>query len=273
MLYFNCPICSEKLILKEKSYVCRNRHSFDLSAKGYVNLLPANKKHSAAPGDDKLMVNARNNFLSLGYYEHLKNALEQLCDKYSDKETAVLDCGCGEGYYTQGIYEHLVKQGKKVEIQGIDISKDAVAIAAKRLKEGQFAVASSFHLPIPDKCINILVNCFSPLCVKEFKRVLKKGGVFFYVVPAPKHLWQLKETLYEKPYENPLKEEEYEGFKLIETVKAEKEIFIDNNADINNLFKMTPYVYRSPKEAQEVLLKAENLTVNAHFIIYVYKKL
>jgi len=36
---------------------------------------------------------------------------------------------------------------------------------------------------------------------------------------------------------------------------------------------MTPYVYRSPKEAQEVLLKAEKLMVNAHFIIYVYKKL
>ena len=62
------------------------------------------------------------------------------------------------------------------------------------------------------------------------------------------------------------------NWELIETVKAEKEIFIDNNEDINNLFKMTPYVYRSPKEAQEVLLKAEKLIVNAHFIIYVYKK-
>ncbi|MBQ5314017.1 MAG: 50S rRNA methyltransferase, partial [Oscillospiraceae bacterium] len=64
----------------------------------------------------------------------------------------------------------------------------------------------------------------------------------------------------------------YDGFELIETVKAEREIYIDNNADINNLFKMTPYVYRSPKEAREVLLKAEKLTVNAHFIVYVYRK-
>lgn len=273
MANFICPVCSQQLNIKEKSYVCKNRHSFDISSKGYVNLLPANKKHSAAPGDDKLMVVARNNFLSLGYYGHLKETLENLCDKYSDKAVNILDCGCGEGYYTQGVFEKLTQQGKMVDIKGIDISKDAVAIAAKRLKGGQFAVASSFHLPIADKSINVLINCFSPLCLKEFSRVIKKNGVFLYVVPAPKHLWQLKEALYEKPYENPLKEEQYEGFKLIETVKAEREIFIDNNTDINNLFKMTPYVYRSPKEAQEVLLKAENLTVNAHFIVYVYKKL
>lgn len=270
---FICPVCSKPLKIKDKSYICDNRHTFDISAKGYVNLLPANKKHSAAPGDDKLMVNARNSFLSLGYYSHLKETLEKLCDKYSGKSVSILDCGCGEGYYTQGVFQKLHNNGKNVEIKGIDISKDAVAIAAKRLKEGQFAVASSFHLPIESNSVDVLINCFSPLCLKEFARVLKKGGVFLYVVPAPKHLWQLKEALYENPYENPLKEEHYDGFELTETVNAEKEIFIDNNEDINNLFKMTPYVYRSPKQAQQVLLKAQNLTVNAHFIVYVYKKL
>ena len=133
-------------------------------------------------------------------------------------------------------------------------------------------MASSFHLPVADKTVDALINCFSPLALKDFHRVLKKNGIFLYVVPAPRHLWQLKEALYETPYENPLKEEQYEGFQLIETVKAEKEIYIESTEDINNLFKMTPYVYRSPKNAQEILMKAEKLTVNAHFIIYVYKK-
>ena len=272
MSYFICPICGQPLNIKERSYVCKNRHSFDISAKGYVNLLPANKKRSANPGDDKGMVMARNNFLTLGYYGHLKDTLGQLCDKYAENNANILDCGCGEGYYTTGVYEALEQQGKMANIQGIDISKDAVALAAKRLPDGQFAVASSFHLPVADKTVDVLINCFSPLAVKDFHRVLKKNGIFLYVVPAPKHLWQLKEALYETPYENPLKEEQYEGFELIETVRTEKEIYIDSNEDINNLFKMTPYVYRSPKQAQEVLLKAEKLTVNAHFIIYVYKK-
>ena len=195
-----------------------------------------------------------------------------VCALLAENNVNILDCGCGEGYYTAGVYETLAQQGKLANVQGIDISKDAVALAAKRLPDGQFAVASSFHLPVADKTVDLLINGFSPLAVKEFRRVMKKNGIFLYVVPAPKHLWQLKEALYETPYENPLKEEEYEGFELIDTVKTEKEIYIESNEDINNLFKMTPYVYRSPKEAQEVLLKAEKLTVNAHFIIYVYKK-
>ena len=272
MVQFICPVCGRPLDKKEKAYVCPARHSFDIAAKGYVNLLPANKKHSAAPGDDKGMVAARNSFLSAGYYSHLKEALEKLCLEYSGSRVQLLDCGCGEGYYTRGIYNALSAAGRNVTVRGIDISKDAVALAARRVKAGRFAVASSFHLPVADNTVDILINCFSPLAVKEFGRVLKKGGVFLYVVPAPRHLWQLKEALYETPYENPLKEENYEGFRLEKAVKAEKEIFIDNNRDINNLFRMTPYVYRSPRSAQEVLLKAENLAVNAHFIIYVYIK-
>ena len=272
MSYFLCPICGQPLNIKERSYVCKNRHSFDISAKGYVNLLPANKKRSASPGDDKGMVIARNNFLSLGYYGHLRETLENLCDKYLENNANILDCGCGEGYYTEGVCNKLADQGKMANIQGIDISKDAVALAAKRVKDGQFAVASSFHLPVGDKTIDLLINCFSPLAVKEFHRVIKKKGIFLYVVPDAKHLWQLKEALYETPYENAVKEEQYEGFELLETVRTSKEIFIESNEDINNLFKMTPYVYRSPKSAQEVLLKAENMTVNADFIVYVYRK-
>ena len=44
MANFICPVCSQQLTVKEKSYICKNRHTFDISSKGYVNLLPANKK-------------------------------------------------------------------------------------------------------------------------------------------------------------------------------------------------------------------------------------
>ena len=74
------------------------------------------------------MVTARNSFLSLGYYSHLKETLENLADKYSGKTVSVLDCGCGEGYYTQGVCQKLVQQRKQAEIKGIDKSKEAVSI-------------------------------------------------------------------------------------------------------------------------------------------------
>ena len=43
----------------------------------------------------------------------------------------------------------------------------------------------------------MLLDCFSPLALEEFRRVLKPGGHFFYVVPGGDHLWELKQVLYE----------------------------------------------------------------------------
>ena len=41
---FACPICQENLTLVESSLKCSNRHSFDLSKFGYVNLAPQIKQ-------------------------------------------------------------------------------------------------------------------------------------------------------------------------------------------------------------------------------------
>ena len=58
MTLFTCPICAAPLQREEGRYLCPNRHSYDLSREGYVHLLPANKKHSKDPGDDKAMAAA-----------------------------------------------------------------------------------------------------------------------------------------------------------------------------------------------------------------------
>ena len=80
---FCCPLCGLPLARREKSYTCPNRHSFDRSAAGYVHLLPANKKHSRSPGDDKDMVAARSAFLDKGWYAPLRNALCQAVLEYA----------------------------------------------------------------------------------------------------------------------------------------------------------------------------------------------
>ncbi len=267
---FLCPVCKEQLEIREKSYICKNNHSFDIAKKGYVNLLTG---VGGVHGDDKAMVNARNSFLSKGYYSHLKDTLQALALKYAPDAPAVLDCGCGEGYYTEGIHNALADSRKQPDVLGIDISKDACGIAARRVKNGKFAVASSFRLPIKTDSIDILVNCFSPLCLEEFSRVLKEGGTFLYVVPAKRHLWSLKASLYDNPYENEEKTEQYDGFALVEAVRAEKEIHLNCTEDISNLFTMTPYFYTSPIGAKEKLLSKSELATTADFIIYVYKRI
>ena len=63
---FRCPLCEKPLRREEGAYRCPSGHSFDIAREGYTHLLPANRKHSAAPGDDREMAAARRDFLSCG---------------------------------------------------------------------------------------------------------------------------------------------------------------------------------------------------------------
>ena len=125
---FTCPICRKPLLRMENSYRCWSGHSYDLSAAGYIHLLPANKMHSKNPGDDKAMVAARTAFLDAGYYESLRRALCSIAaDLCAGKENCTLfDSGCGEGYYTFGIHNTLRQNGVAVRTAGIDISTHAL---------------------------------------------------------------------------------------------------------------------------------------------------
>lgn len=41
--------------------------------------------------------------------------------------------------------------------------------------------------------------------------MLRPGGRLVYVVPGPRHLYQLKQVLYDTPYENPVQSIDYPG--------------------------------------------------------------
>lgn len=53
MSLYICPVCRKPLQKGEKFYICSQNHSYDIASSGYVNLLLANRKHSAYPEDDK----------------------------------------------------------------------------------------------------------------------------------------------------------------------------------------------------------------------------
>ena len=272
MSLFRCPVCGGALQRADRTYRCAKNHSFDLSKEGYTYLLPPNQKHSSAPGDDKGMAAARREFLSRDYYRPLKEALCSLALTYTPDSPTLLDTGCGEGYYTTGIYHALLEAGKLPRMAGTDISKFILRYAAKREKAIEWAVASSYHLPVPDESVDLLLNCFSPLALEEFLRVLKPGGAFLYVVPAAEHLWELKEVLYEHPYPNEEKETPYEGFAYETIVPVDASITLQSQADIHALFQMTPYYWKTPKEGAERLAKLDTLTTRISFRIHVFRK-
>ena len=123
--------------------VCAKRHSFDMAKSGYVNLLLSKHIGKSVHGDNKMMVRARRDFLEKGYYSPLKDVLCSKAEKYFSGGT-ILDAGCGEGYYTTAIFDKLESAGIAVEMYGIDISKAAAELAAKRRADIFFAAASVF---------------------------------------------------------------------------------------------------------------------------------
>ena len=95
---FVCPLCGGALERQGGSYLCPAGHCYDISREGYTYLLPVNRRHSKAPGDDMAMTAARHAFLEKGYYAPLREKLCQLAVELTGDTPAVLDNGCGEGY-------------------------------------------------------------------------------------------------------------------------------------------------------------------------------
>lgn len=268
-----CPVCGMGLALSEQSLKCVNGHTFDVSAKGYANLLMSNDKHSKEPGDNKEMVAARRRFLEKGYYEPLAAGLSEVVASLAAEKRlpspVILDAGCGEGYYTRYLGSALSNHGINAVITGVDISKDAIKSAVK--KHGpQFYVASLFKLPIKNKSADVVVNAFAPACDSEFFRVLKNNGRLVAVIPGKKHLFTLKSIMYDSPYENDEKEPDLPSFKLLEKRRISGEITVLGNDSVFDLLSMTPYYWRTPENGVNRLKTIDSLKTAIEFIILSY---
>ena len=271
---FICPVCRGVLERAEHSYVCPSRHSFDIAAKGYVNLLLSNQMNAKLPGDNKMMVNARAEFLNKGYYSHLAETVSQAVSEVF-AGGCILDAGCGEGYYTENIYGKIKEKTEDFKLLGIDISKFACANTARRFKGDdrcETAAASIFHLPLADSSADVLVTMFAPFCREEFYRVLKTGGSFIMAIPAEKHLMSFKAAVYDEPYKNQTADYHIDGFEFIESRMTGRNIFIDNNKDIQSLFSMTPYYYKTSEQGHERVKALSSLETEAEFEVLIYRK-
>ena len=156
-------------------------------------------------------------------------------------------------------------------LAGIDLSKPSVRLAARRVPEGEFAVASAYHLPLADASVGLVLNCFSPLALDEFRRVLRPGGAFLYVVPAADHLWELKQVLYDQPYRNREEDVPYEGFSY-ERVEPVVAVLDVAGEALRDLFQMTPYYWKTPREGAERLAALDGLRVRASFRVHVFRR-
>lgn len=267
---FLCPVCGKPLDNDPKSRRCPAGHCFDRSAQGgYVNLLRTNRRGSAEPGDNPEMCRARTRFLEQGYYSSLRDAVSQLARQFPARY--ILDAGCGEGYYTADVAAALREGGSNAQILGADLSKAALRHAGKACPEGEFAVASLFELPLPNHSVDLVLHLFAPMCEKEFRRVLVKDGILLTAHPGARHLWEMKKILYEHPYPNKETAAKYRGFRWMGRSVVDDEITIRSQEDLQALFQMTPYAWRTAKDASKRLLDLNTLTVRTEFLIDIYR--
>lgn len=269
MSFFCCPVCKKELENNGGSLRCKNGHSYDISKSGYVNLLLSNQMNTLSPGDNKLMISSRRDFLNKGYYNKLAEKLCETVKKYAFEKISILDAGCGEGYYTEKVCGSI--KNFNPSVLGIDISKFAAEAAAKRKCGADFAVASIFHMPVFDSSFDMLITLFAPFCEEEFHRILKPHGIMIMVIPDERHLFEFKQKIYDSPYLNQVGDYSLESFEFIEAIKVSDRITIDNNKDIMNLFSMTPYYYKTGIEGSERVSQMNDLETEIAFQILVYK--
>ena len=266
-----CPVCNEALNKENNSYFCQNKHTHDIAKEGYVNLLLAQHKRSKNPGDSDEMIRSRQAFLNKDYYKTLSDAIvQQISSMPQEFEQNILDVGCGEGYYMQGIVD--ASTNAKLSLSGIDISKSAVKLAGKRKMGTSLCVASAYDLPFFNESFSSIVSVFSPVSASEIERLLKPDGNIIMVGPGEEHLKGLTAHIYDEvlPHKgNYSVIDESESFTLKEQIEIKEEIVVKQE-DILDLLRMTPYYWQITVEKKENILALSELRTIVHFYVRVY---
>lgn len=150
-----------------------------------MNLM-AGQAPKGLAGDSAEMVAARRRWLARGHYDFLAQAVATGVGP----ERTVADFGCGEGYYLGKV----LADRTDVAGYGSDISKAAVAAAAKAYPAATWAVADTNKLiPLADGSVDAGLCIFAPRNVEEFARVIRPGGRLVVVIPGAGHLEELRE--------------------------------------------------------------------------------
>ena len=181
---FRCPLCGGAFALVGNSFVCAAKHSFDLAAKGYVNLVSGGSGFYEKP-----LFAARRAVFAHGFFTPLYEKLDALA---VGRQGLWLDAGCGEG---SGL--RLVGREAALRV-GVDLAKDGIQLAAAGDADGiVWLVGDLARLPLADGATAVLLNVLSPANYAEFARVLSPGGLALKVIPGELYLRELRAAFYD----------------------------------------------------------------------------
>ncbi|HEX2165973.1 MAG TPA: methyltransferase domain-containing protein [Longimicrobiales bacterium] len=262
-----CPVCGAHLHRTLRVFTCPAGHSFDAAREGYVNLLTPQHRERGITGDTPEMLHARRRFLEGGFYRPMldrviADAALLLRSGRTAQENplrSIVEVGCGEGYYIGGAAEALQSHGAAEALQshgaaarfvGLDVSKPAVRLAAKRYPDIAFAVANvRRRLYLHSASVDVLLSIFAPRNPAEFARVVAPGGHLIVVIPAQSHLGSLRSQLgligVEEAKEERVIDQFRNSFTLVDRSRVEYPLELAADA-VNDLVMMGPNRWHQP---------------------------
>ena len=242
---YRCPICHAGFTQSETgSLVCGGGHCFDLAKKGYVNFVSGKRISNYS----KELFLHRKKVFEDGFYEVIAQEIKETVRAYCGgrKDCAILDAGCGEGYYTA----YLAQDEALAQACGFfafDISKDAIVLAAKPADAIHWMVADIANIPLQDKSMDIILDILTPANYGEFGRLLKDGGLVIKAIPGEDYLQEIRERI-----AGQLKTAQYQTSRVTEHMEGHLRVISKNRLtyrrevtgeQLNAFLHMTPMTH------------------------------
>ncbi len=261
-----CPHDGELLTRVDTALRCSGGHSFDIAREGYVNLLPVAQKASRHPGDSAAMVQARRRVMDSGLFRPVADAVVK---SISSGASLIVDCGCGDGGFTQQVAEAV----PAAKVLALDVSKDAVRAAAKRRAGLACVVASGKSLPVPAGEAGVLLCLFGFPFWEHWSQWQAAGQCVVTVDPGPEHLLELREAIYpevlrhDAPAHGEAAQHDY-ALRHTKRVQYSSEPV----ASWTDLLEMTPHGRRCTPEARERLVDTARQAVTIDVVVRTYER-
>lgn len=253
-----CPYCYTSFSVRNgNSLVCEKNHCFDLSSKGYVNMAPSHNQQRIKY--DSSLFASRQAIFAAGFYRPAIEVIQQMILTHSNQPMApaLLDAGCGEGYYLRELTQCL----SKTQLIGTDISRDAITAAARQSSLPHWLVANLSKLPIANKSISHVLNILSPADYDEFARILAPDGVLIKMIPGKNYLQEVRK--YAAPH---LRQAEYSNERVINHLLQNAHIIhryhIQNTSHVSaaeamHFCRMTPLTFSFSEETLQTFTFSE----------------
>lgn len=257
---FMCPVCGSRMHIKDSnSIACLNNHCFDISKKGYVNLLLNCKKSRY----DRKMFESRKIICRSGFFNPVIECITNLVVKEGCKakssSTRILDAGCGEGSNLASVIDSMSSKvyGDWVAA-GIDISREGIQIASREYPDNIWCVADLSRIPFMDGQFDVVLNMLTPSNYGEFERVIAGNGLLIKVIPGSKYLNELRSFFYNSTDKQTYSNERVirhfgRNFNILRMEEIQYNATIGKK-DIEHLINMTPLSWgASSKDIQKAL--------------------